>query len=267
MQKIGLIAGNRKFPIVFSEAAKRKGCYIVAVAIKGDTSPALKRFVDKIFWFGLDEFSRMFEIFKKEGITNIVMAGQVSPRRLFSKEIDKDVKLKQILSAIKDKRADTIFTAIAEELRGRGLQLLDSTVFIEDLIPKKGALTRSVPDFFAWEDVYFGVNLAKAIADLDIGQTVAVKNKAIVAVEALEGTDNLIRRAGKISRGGATIVKVSKPMQDMRFDIPVVGLNTVRNLIKAKAKCLAIEAGKTLFIDREKSVDLADRKGVSIVAV
>lgn len=267
MEKIGLIAGNRKFPIVFSEAAKRKNYYIVAVAIKGDTSPTLKRFVDKIFWLGLDEFSRMFEIFKDEGIKNVVMAGQVSPRRLFSKEIDKDAKLKEILSGIKDKRADTIFSAVAEELNSYGMQLLDSTLFIEELMPKKGTLTRSVPDFYAWEDVYFGINLAKAIADLDIGQTVAVKDKAIVAVEALEGTDNLIRRAGKISRGGATIVKVSKPRQDMRFDIPVVGLNTINNLIRAKAKCLAIEAGKTLFIDKEKSVELADRKGIAIVAV
>ena len=266
MEKIGLIAGNRRFPIVFAQAAKLKGYHIVAVAIKKDTSPMLRRFVDKIYWLGLDEFSRMFEIFKDEGIVNIVMAGQVSPRRLFSKEIDKDKKLKQILSAIKDKRADTIFAAIAQELKEHGLQLLDSTIFLEGLMPKKGALTKSVPDFSAWEDVYFGLNLAKAIAQLDIGQTVAVKQKAIVAVEALEGTDNLIRRAGKIS-SGSTIVKVSKPRQDMRFDIPVVGLNTVKSLIKAGARCLAIEAGKTLFIDKEKSVELADKKGIAIVAV
>ena len=267
MEKIGLIAGNKKFPIIFSEAAKLKNYYIVAIAIKKDTSPVLRRFVDKIYWLRLDEFSRMFEIFKKEGITNIVMAGQISPRRLFSKEIDKDAKLKQILSGIKDKKADTIFTAIAQELKAYGLRLLDSTIFLKGLMPKKGALTRSVPDFYVWEDVYFGMNLAKAIADLDIGQTVAVKDKAIVAVEALEGTDNLIKRSGNISGGGITIVKVSKPKQDMRFDIPVVGLNTIRSLIKANARCLAIEAGKTLFIDKEKSVELADKKGIAIVAV
>lgn len=267
MQKIGLIAGNRKFPIVFSEAAKLKDYYIVAIAIKGDTSRCLKRFVDKIYWLGLNEFSRMFDIFKDEGVTEVVMAGQVSPHRLFSKEIDKDENLRQILSGIKDKKADTIFGAIAQKLKESGLRLLDSTVFLEGLMPKKGTLTKCAPDSFVWEDAYFGMNLAKSIAGLDIGQTVAIKDKAIVAVEALEGTDNLIRRAGKISSGGMTIIKVSKPKQDMRFDIPVVGLNTVKNLIKAGAKCLAIEAGKTLFIDKEKSVKLADEKGIAIVAV
>lgn len=267
MQKIGLIAGNRKFPIVFSEAAKLKDYYIVAVAIKGDTSRYLRRFVDKIYWLGLNEFSRMFEIFKNEGVTEIVMAGQVSPHRLFSKEINRDKMLREMLSSVKDKKADTIFGAIAQKLKEYGLHLLDSTTFLEGLMPKKGTLTKCAPDSFVWEDVYFGVNLAKSIADLDIGQTVAVKDKAIVAVEALEGTDNLIRRAGKISRGGITIVKVSKPKQDARFDMPVVGLNTVKNLIKAGARCLAIEAGKTLFIDKEKSVDLADGKGIAIVAV
>jgi len=267
MKKIGLIAGNRKLPIIFSRSASLKNYYIVAIAIKNDTSPVLKRFVDKIYWLRLDEFSRMFEIFKKEGITNIVMAGQISPRRLFSKEIVKDAKLKKILSGIKDKKADTIFTAIAQELKAHGMQLLDSTLFLEGLMPKKGALTRNVPDFYVWEDVHFGINLAKAIADLDIGQAVAVKDKAIVAVEALEGTDNLIKRSGKVCGAGITIVKVSKPNQDMRFDIPVVGLNTVRNLVRVNARCLAIEAGKTLFIDKEKSVELADKKGIAIVAV
>lgn len=267
MERIGLIAGNRKFPLIFCEAAKKKNYYIVAVAIKGDTSPKLKSLVDKIYWIGLDEFRRIFEIFKKEGIKKVVMAGQISPGRLFSKEIYKDEELKNLLASIKDKKADTIFGAIAEKLSGFGLELLNSTTFIEEFLPKKGTLTRAEPDFFRWEDIYFGLELAKAIAYLDVGQTVAVKDKAVVAVEALEGTDNLIKRAGKISRGGITVVKVSKPNQDMRFDIPVVGLNTVKNMVKAGAKCLAIEAGKTLFIDKEESVRFADKRHISIVAV
>ena len=267
MEKIGLIAGNRKFPLLFSEAAKKKGYYIVAVAIKNDTSPKLKSLVDKIYWLGLDEFSRMFEIFKQEGITKVVMAGQISPRRLFSKEVERDAQLKDLLATIKDKKADTIFGAIAKKLSEFGLELLNSTIFIEEFLPKKGTLTAFEPDFSGWDDIYFGLDLAKAIAYLDIGQTVAVKDKAVVAVEALEGTDNLIRRAGRISRGGMTVVKVSKPKQDMRFDIPVVGLNTIRNMAKAKAKCLAIEAGKTLFIDKEASVVLAEKKNIAIVAV
>lgn len=252
---------------MFSEAAKKKNYHIVAVAIKGETSAGLKKYTDKIYWLGLGEFSRLFGIFKAEGITKIVMAGQISPRRLFSREVLKDGELKAILDNLKDKRADTIFLAIAQRLQAFGFELLDSTTFIKDALPGKGILTERKPCFKEWDDVYFGLDLAKAIAYLDIGQTVAVKGKAIVAVEALEGTDNLIRRAGRIARKGIVVVKVSKPRQDMRFDIPVVGLNTVKNIVRAGASCLAIEAEKTLFIDREKSIALANRKGVSIVAV
>jgi len=266
MEKIGLIAGNRKFPLIFSQAAKKKDYHIVAVAIKGDTSRKLKPLVDKIYWLGLDEFSRMFEIFKNEGIDKVVMAGQISPSRLFSKEVSKDEMLRDLLANMKDKKADTIFGGIAEKLKEHGIELVDSTTFIEDFLPKKGTLTRLEPPFSAWEDIYFGLDLAKAIAYLDIGQTVAVKSKAVVAVEALEGTDNLIRRSGRITRG-ITLIKVSKPKQDKRFDIPVVGLNTIKNLIRAKASCLAIEAEKTLFIDIEQSVKLANKYKLAIVAV
>lgn len=267
MEKIGLIAGNKKFPIIFSQAAKKKNQYIVAVAIKNDTSRSLKNIVDEIYWLSLSEFSKMFEIFKNKGITKIVMAGQISPRRLFSKEVNKDPVLKELLDSIKDKRADTIFGAIADKLKKAGFQLVDSTLFLEDYLPQRSILTSKEPDKSIWDDINFGLRLAKEVANLDIGQTVAVKDKAIVAVEALEGTDNLIRRAGWISRGKMTVVKVSKPNQDKRFDIPVVGINTIKNLIKAKAVCLAIEAGKTLFIDRVQSIKLADKKGITIVAV
>lgn len=267
MEKIGLIAGNRRFPILFAQSAKKRNCYTVAVAIKGDTSPELKRYVDRIYWIGLNEFRRLFEIFKAEGITKIVMAGQISPWRLFSGEIDKDEELKELLASIKNKKADTIFGAVAEKLKGLGFELISSTTFMEEHLPKKGTLTKREPNFDVWEDIYFGLDLAKEVAYLDIGQAVAVKDKAIVAVEALEGTDNLIRRAGQITRGGFSVVKVAKPQQDMRFDMPVVGLNTIRNLIKTKAACLAIEAGKAIFIDQEKSVRLAENRGIAIVAV
>ena len=267
MKKIGLIAGNRKFPLLFAQSARKQGCQIIAIAIKGDTSPKLKKLVDKIYWIGLAEFGKMFDILKAQGVQEVVMAGQVSPHRLFSKEITKSQELKEILQNLKDKKTDTLFKAVAQKLEAAGLTLLDSTLFVEEYLPKKGTLTKHEPDFNTWEDVYFGLTLAKAVASLDIGQTVAVKSKAIVAVEAFEGTDNLIRRAGKIGRGKIVIVKVSKPNQDMRFDIPVIGLNTIKNLAKAKAKCLAFEAGKTLFIDQEESLRYADKKGIAIVAV
>jgi len=267
MEKIGLIAGNRKFPLLFAASAKKKGYAVIAIAIKGDTSSALRNIVDKLYWLRLAEFNKIFTIFKSEGIKNVVMAGQVSPFRLFSKEINKSEELKQILVSLKDKKADTLFGAVAQRLEAAGFKLLDSTTFIEEHLPKKGTLTKLQPDFDTWENIYFGLNLAKAVADLDIGQTVAVKAKAIVAVEAFEGTDNLIRRAGKIGHGKVVIVKVSKPKQDMRFDVPVIGLKTIKSLVKAKARCLAFEAEKTLFIDKDKSLKLADKKGISIVAV
>jgi DUF1009 family protein len=267
MEKIGLIAGNRRFPILFSQGAKKKHYQVVAVAIKGDTARSLGRYVDKIYWLGLHEFRRLFDIFKQEGVTKVAMVGQISPHRLFSKEIDKDEELKTLLDSIKDKRADTIFGAISDRLQQAGFELMDSTTFIKEHLPQKGTLTKKSPSFRQWEDIYFGLDVAKEIAFLDIGQTVAIKEKAIVAVEALEGTDNLIKRAGRIARGGFSLTKVSKPQQDMRFDIPVVGLNTIRNLVKTRAACLAIEADKTLFIDREESVRLANQHGLVIVAV
>lgn len=267
MEKIGLIAGNRKFPLKFCEEAREKGCYIVAVAIKKDTSRRINKLADKVYWLGLKDFSRLFDIFRDEGITNVVMAGQISPWRLFTDEVNKDEKLKALLQRVRDHKADTIFSAVAQMLEMSGFHMISSLTYLDKLMPQKGVLTRHEPNFAGWDDIYFGFDLAKEIAYLDIGQTVAVKNKAVVAVEALEGTDKLIRRAGRITKGDFTLVKVSKPEQDFRFDVPVVGLNTVKNLINSKAKCLAIEAGKTLFIDQEESIRLADKKGLGIVSL
>ncbi|MFA5310804.1 MAG: UDP-2,3-diacylglucosamine diphosphatase LpxI [Candidatus Omnitrophota bacterium] len=267
MERIGLIAGNRKFPLLFCEGAKKNGFYIVAVAIKGETSRRINSLADKVFWLKLSDFSRIFGIFKNESIKRVVMAGQVSPYRLFSKEVVNNPDISQILSSIRNRKADTIFGAIADRLKDAGLDLIDSTIFVKDYIPGKGVLTAKHPDAQTLDDINFGLGLARSVGALDIGQTVAVRGKAIVAVEALEGTDNLILRAGRLVGGGITVVKVAKPNQDMRFDIPVIGLRTIKRLIMAGAKCLAIEADKTLFIDREASIKLAGKKGIVIVAV
>lgn len=267
MEKIGLIAGNRKFPLIFAQKAKQLGYHIVGIAIKGDTSPRLKNYTDKIYWIKVEQFQKIFDIFKHEGVTKIVMAGQIDPRHLFNRRVTENPDVKIILESIKDKKADTVFGYIADSLENSGFELLDSTIFIKELLPKKGVLTQRQPDSREWQDIHFGLEIAKGIGLLDIGQTVAIKNKAVVAVEALEGTDALIRRAGRIAGTGVAIVKVSKPKQDMRFDIPVVGLKTVDNLIKAGAGVLAIEADKTLFIDREAAVRLADRKNISIAVI
>jgi hypothetical protein len=267
MEKIGLIAGNRRFPIIVSQGAKRKGVWVVCVAVRGETSTEIKRYVDKTHWLSLSEFGRLFEIFKDEGVKKIIMAGQISPWRLFSQEVKKSKEIQELLVSIKDRKANTIFSALAKKLEAQGLELINSTTFIEDFLVQKGILTKREPSPSEWEEIYFALDLAKVVAGLDIGLTVAVKNKAVVAVEALEGTDNLIRRAARLANEGVVVVKVGRPNQDMRFDIPVVGLNTVKNLIKARATSLAIEAGKTLFIDMQASIKLAEKRGIAIAAV
>jgi len=267
MDKIGLIAGNRRFPVIFSEEAKKKGCYIVAAGIKGETSRQLKKYADKLYWVSLSDLARIIDIFKSEGVKKVIMAGQISPVRLFSREVRDSEQIQELLLNIKDRKANTIFAAIAQKLEKEGLELIDSSTYLKDFMPGKGILTKKQPDPLEWEDIYFGMNLAGKVAGLDIGLTVAVKNKAIVGVEALEGTDNLIRRAGRIARQGMVVAKVARPDQDMRFDLPVIGLKTIKTVISAKASCLAIEAGKTLFLDMKASLALADRKGISIVAL
>lgn len=267
MPKIGLIAGNRKFPIIVASKAKQRGLSVVAIAIKGETNSRLSNLVEKVYWLGLHEFSKIFEVFRKEKITEVVMAGQISPHQLFRPQIRKSPELKNLLDSLKDKRADTIFGAIAKRLEEQGIRLLDSTFLLGEFMPGKGVLSQNQPAFSHQEDINLGLNIAKQIAYLDIGQTVAIKDKAIVGIEAFEGTDNLIRRAGKITRRGIIIIKVSKPHQDMRFDVPIVGLNTIKNLVYARAAGLAIEAEKTIFIDQKPAIKLADRKGIFVVAV
>ncbi|MBL7081506.1 MAG: UDP-2,3-diacylglucosamine diphosphatase LpxI [Candidatus Omnitrophica bacterium] len=265
--RIGLIAGNRRFPLLVAEQAKKKDYEVVVIALKGEASRLICRIADKVYWLGLGDFNQIYKIFKEEGVGDIILAGQISPYRLFKKEVRDNPDLKEILDSLYDKRADSIFGAIAQRLEQGGLHLLDSTLFLEDFLPKKSTLTKKTPNFNQWEDVNWGFSMAKKIASLDIGQSAAIKDKSVVAVEALEGTDNLIRRGARIAGQGVIIVKVSKPKQDMRFDVPVFGLHTIKNLINCKAAGIAVEAQKTLFIDQEEAVKLADKKGIFIVAV
>jgi DUF1009 family protein len=267
MERIGLIAGSGKFPILLAQEAKKKDYSVVALGIKGDTSKSLVKFVDTIHWIKVSEFRKIFNILQQEGIKKAIMAGQVNPRHIFKNDLSSDPELSRILSDTKDKKADTIFGAIAERFNASGIELLDSTLFLVDYLPKRGILTRRKPNFREWEDIYFGFEMAKAIAFLDIGQTIAVKDKVVLAVEAFEGTNLTVRRAGKLTKGNIVIVKVSKPQQDKRFDIPVIGRVTLRAIIMAKASCLAMEAGKTLLLDKEDCILLADRHDIAMVAV
>ena len=263
---LGLIAGNGQFPILFAKQAKAQHFKVIAAAIKGDTSIFLKPFVDKIAWFKVGELKSLFAYFKNENVHQVIMAGQVNPNNLFEKNVMFDDEFKILFKAMQDRKADTIFSAIAEKLKEQNMELLDSTFLMKDFLAPKGTLTQRGPTLNELADIEFGKTIAKIMGGVDVGQTVVVKQKAIVAIEAMEGTDQTILRGGRISQEGAIVVKMSKPNQDLRFDVPVIGSKTIQTMIKSKARCLAIEAGKTLIIDRNACVKLANQAGICIVA-
>lgn len=263
---LGLIAGNGKFPLLFAQKARSKGYCVIAAAIHGDTSFALKFSVDKLMWFKVGELKKLFAFFAQEGVREVIMAGQVNPDNLFEKNVVFDGEFQQIFNAIRDRKADTIFAAIADKLQTQGIRLVDSTFLLKEYLAPKGTLTQRGPTGQELDDIEFGRNIAKVMGGLDVGQTVVVKEKAIVAIEAMEGTDRTIARGGAIAREGAVVVKMSKPDQDLRFDVPVVGPRTIQTMIRARARCLGIEAGKTLLLDRDRCVRLANKAGICIVA-
>ncbi len=265
-RKIGLIAGNGKFPLIFAQDAKRVGAEVVALAIKKETSPSLENLVDRIHWVNVGQLGDLIEICKKEGITRAVMAGQVRHTRLFG-QLKLDARAMALLAGVKDKKANSLLGAVADELLREGIELIDSATYLSHLLPSPGILTRRKPTQKEWRDIEFGHKMAKEIAGLDIGQTVVVKDQAVLAVEGMDGTDSTIKRGGKLGRGDVVVVKVSKPQQDRRFDLPIVGERTVEVLKQAKAKVLAFSARSTILLDREKVVKNANQNGISLVAV
>jgi len=265
-RKIGLIAGNGKFPLIFAQEAKRVGAEVVALAIKKETSPSLENLVDRIHWVNVGQLGDLIEICKKEGITRAVMAGQVRHTRLFG-QVRLDARAMALLAGVKDKKANSLLGAVADELLREGIELIDSATYLSHLLPSPGILTRRKPTQNEWRDIEFGHKMAKEIAGLDIGQTVVVKDQTVLAVEGMDGTDRTIKRGGKLGRGDVVVVKVSKPHQDRRFDLPIVGERTVEVLKQAKAKVLAFSARSTILLDREKVVKSANQNGISLVAV
>ena len=263
---LGLIAGNGKFPLLFAQKARSQGYSVVAAAIRGDTSFALKFFVDKFAWFKVGELKRLFAFFRQQGVREVIMAGQVDPCNLFEKNVVFDKEFQKIFDAIRDRKADTIFSAIADTLQSQGIRLVDSTFLLKEYLAPKGTLTQRAPTERELDDIEFGRNIAKAMGGMDVGQTVVIKEKAVVAIEAMEGTDRTIARGGEIARDGAVVVKMGKPNQDLRFDVPVVGPRTIQTMTRARARCLGIEAGKTLLLDRDRCVRLANKAGICIVA-
>lgn len=265
--RIGLIAGNGEFPILFAQAARKKGKEVIAIAINEETSKSLERFVDKIYWLGVGELEKLFQILLNEKLNAVVMAGQVKHRHIFDRPLKIDKSMSDLLDSVSDKKTDSLIGAVAKRLEKAGVKLLDSTIFLSDYLPEKGILTKRRPDEKVSGDIEFGEKIAKSIAGLDIGQSVVVKDRTVLAVESIEGTDEAIRRGARYGKEGIVVIKVSKPAQDMRFDVPIIGPDTIRLLKELKASCIAIESKRTLIIDKEKTIGLANEAGIAIVVI
>jgi DUF1009 family protein len=263
----GLIAGNGRFPFLVLEGARSQGIEMAVIALKEEASPELGKIAKRLHWVSLGELSKTIELLQQEGVTQAVMAGQVKHNKIFS-AIRPDWKLAKLLFSLPRKNTDALIGAVARVLEDEGIRLVDSTLFLKPLVPEAGVLTRRAPNEHEAEDLAYGIGVARQIAGMDIGQTVVISDCACVAVEAMEGTDEVIGRAARITEGKPlVVVKVSKPGQDMRFDVPVVGLPTVEQMKNAGATALAVDAGRTLLFDREKLIELADASGIAIEAV
>jgi hypothetical protein len=278
--KLGLIAGNGRFPFLLLDAARAQGLAVTVAAIREETDPEMDRRAATdtgitVHWLSLGELTRLIETFHKEGVQKAVMAGQVKHKQIFS-SIRPDWRLAKLLLSLRTRSTDMLLGALAKVLGDEGIELISSTAFLEPLLASEGVLTRRVPTEDELRNIEYGLNVAHAVAGYDIGQTVVVAAQACVAVEAMEGTDAAIARAGMLMgslEGGAstlerhlTVVKVAKPNQDMRFDVPVIGMATVEAMIQSGASCLSVEAERTLLFDRECLLDRADQSGIAIVA-
>jgi DUF1009 family protein len=265
-EPLGLIAGNGRFPFLAAAGARRAGRRVVAVAIREEASPELEPEVDELHWIGLGQLGRGIEILHEAGAREAVMAGQVKHRQIFS-GIVPDVKLLGLLARLAFQNTDSLIGAVADALAREGITLLPSVAFLGDQLATVGPMTRRRPDREERRDVEYGETVARALAGMDLGQTAVVKNRAAVALEAMEGTDETIRRAGRIAGPGTTVVKVAKPRQDMRFDVPVVGEGTLLAMREARSRVLALDAGKTLIIDRREVLAQADADGVAVLGL
>jgi UDP-2,3-diacylglucosamine hydrolase len=268
MSRIGLIAGNGRFPFLVLQGARSLGHDVTVVAVKEEAFPELEAAAGDagadLHWVSLGHLGKCIKILKGAGVTRAVMAGQVKHVKIFSGIIP-DLTLMSALTRLKARNTDALISAVADVMRDEGVELVDSTAFLEPLLAKEGVLTDRAPSEQETEDFAFGYRMADAIAALDIGQTIAVKHKAVVAVEAMEGTDEVIGRAGYLAGPGVRIVKVAKPKQDMRFDVPVIGIATIQAMRTAGAAALSIDAGRTLVLDGDHVFASANEAGIAIV--
>jgi len=262
----GLIAGNGRFPFLVLEGARSQGIEMAVLAIKEEASPELEKSATRVEWVSLGELSKAIDFLQKEGVKRAVMAGQVKHNKIFS-AIRPDWKLAKLLFSLPRKNTDSLIGAVASVFEEEGIELVDSTLFLKPLLPEAGVLTRRAPNEHEAADIEYGLGVARHMAAKDIGQTVVISDRACVAVEAMEGTDETIARAARFAEGRPlVVVKVSKPRQDMRFDVPVVGLPTVESMKRAGASALAIDAGRTLLFDRAKLLEAADSSAIAIQA-
>ncbi|PYT01537.1 MAG: DUF1009 domain-containing protein [Acidobacteria bacterium] len=261
--KFGLIAGNGQFPFLVVEGARKQGASLAIAAIKEETDKRIDEVADDVQWVGIGQLGKMISYFKSRGVTKAIMAGQVKHVQIFSGSLP-DVRMLKMLWNLPRRNTDALIGGVADELASEGIELIDSTYFLQDNLAPPGAITKRKPSDIELGNIEYGLHIADEIARLDLGQTIVVRAKACVAIEAMEGTDATIRRAGDLAKGKLTVVKVAKPDQDMRFDVPVVGVPTIETMIAAGATCLSVTAGKTLIFDREQMISLADKNSIAI---
>jgi len=266
MRKLGLIAGNGRFPLIFAEQARREGVELVTVAHRGETLEEIERLAGDVTWVYVGELGKIIRTFQRAGVNEAVMVGGIKKVKLFS-NFRPDLRGAAFLARVRSREDDQLLRGVAVELEKDGIRVLESTLFLSEIIPGEGALTRRSPTIEEWRDIRLGFETAKEIGRLGIGQCVVVKRRVVVAVEAVEGTDAAIRRGGELAKDGFVAVKVSKPQQDLRFDVPAVGLDTIKMMRELKGAVLAVEAGKTILIEKEELIAEAERAGIAVVGV
>jgi DUF1009 family protein len=265
-QRIGLIAGNGRFPIIFANNAKQLGYHVSAVAHEGETEPDLANHVDRIQWIKIGQLNKLIQAFKEDGISQAVMLGGIKKTHVFT-TVRPDFRTLALATRLALWKDDDILREFAAELEREGITIRESTFGLQGILVEEGPLTRRSPSKKEWDDIRYGWEVAQEIGRLDIGQCVVIKDRVVVAVEAVEGTDAAIKRGGELAKDGAVVVKRSKPQQDLRFDLPAVGPRTIEVMESVKASVLALEAGKTVLLDREAMLDKARQAGIAVVGI
>jgi DUF1009 family protein len=264
--RIGLIAGNGRFPIIFADNARKLGLHVTAVAHEGETEPELERHVDRIHWVKIGQLNKLINAFKDDGVRQAVMLGGIKKTHVYS-AVRPDFRALALATRLALLKDDDILREIAAELEREGITICESTFGLEGILVEEGPLTSRQPTKKEWNDIRYGWDVAQEIGRLDIGQCVVIRDRVVVAVEAVEGTDGAIRRGGELAKEGAVVVKRSKPQQDLRFDLPAIGPRTIEVMASVKAAVLAVEAGRTVMLDRELLLSKAGEAGIAVVGI